>query len=70
MRKLLIDLPPQTLRKSRALSRGRYRNLQIAPAHHRAKKKIAVGNVVHAVTKNVALNRPAVNRAVYLMQNR
>ena len=66
LRQLLVNLLPQPLRHSRALAGRRNRNLQIAAAHHRPKKEIAVGNIVHAVARNAARQRFAINRRVHL----
>jgi hypothetical protein len=63
---LFIDLAPQPLRQSRTFTRRRDGDLQLAAAHHRAKKEIAVGNIVHAVARDIAIHRGAIDGGVHL----
>src|SRR6516164_2976342 len=66
LRQLLVDLLAQPLRQRRALTRRRNGDLQLAPAHHRAKEEIAVRNVIHAVAENAPCPRFAIYGRVYL----
>jgi hypothetical protein len=63
-RKLLVNFPAQMLSDSRAFTGGGNGDLQVTAAHHRTEEKVAVGNVVYAIAKYVALNRASIDGGI------
>jgi hypothetical protein len=68
--KLLVNFAAQMLGEGGAFSRSGDGDLQVTATHDRAEKEITIGYVVHAIAKNVALDRAAVNSCVYLWRIR
>jgi hypothetical protein len=65
-RKLSFEHRPQSLGQSRTLTGGGNRDLQIAPAHHRAVEEVAVGRIIDRIAPHLALLRGAENLPVDL----
>jgi hypothetical protein len=67
---LLVDLAAQALREGGAFAGGGDGDLQVAAADHRAKKEIAIGNVVDAVAGMPRSQRPPDKRLRSLRAHR